>query len=321
MHYAIRHITRFTYDAPIRESVTEIRMQPRTELAQRCLRFELATQPRAHVSSYVDLMGNIVHHFDIPSEHTELVVTAQAIVEFVGDNDLATPATTSMEAWRDIESATRTADAWEMVRPSAFVRETPLLQEFAQTLEIDRGMDPGSVVMALANAVHQSFEYKTAATRVDSPIDEALASRKGVCQDFAHILIALLRRVGIPARYVSGYLFHSRGERAAEGATHAWVEAWLPGSGWVGVDPTSNMLAGERHVRVAIGRDYADVAPTRGVYKGMAAGSLAVAVQVSRDDLPPASTKFSPVLTWTAPPPPLPALQSDDQQQQQQQQQ
>jgi len=315
MHYAIRHITRFTYDAPIRESVTEIRMQPRTELAQRCLRFELATQPRAHVSSYVDLMGNIVHHFDIPSEHTELVVTAQAIVEFVGDNDLATPATTSMEAWREIESATRTADAWEMVRPSAFVRETPLLQEFAQTLEIDRGMDPGSVVMALANAVHQSFEYKTAATRVDSPIDEALASRKGVCQDFAHILIALLRRVGIPARYVSGYLFHSRGERAAEGATHAWVEAWLPGSGWVGVDPTSNMLAGERHVRVAIGRDYADVAPTRGVYKGMAAGSLAVAVQVSRDDLPPASTKFSPVLTWTAPPPPLPALQSDDQQQ------
>ena len=177
-------------------------------------------------------------------------------------------------------------------------------------------MDPGSVVMALANAVHQSFEYKTAATRVDSPIDEALASRKGVCQDFAHILIALLRRVGVPARYVSGYLFHSRGERAAEGATHAWVEAWLPALGWVGVDPTSNVLAGERHVRVAIGRDYADVAPTRGVYKGMAAGTLAVVVHVSRDDLPPASAKFSPVLTWTAPPPSPPSLQSDDQQQQ-----
>ena len=317
MHYAIRHITRFTYDAPIRESVTEIRMQPRTELAQRCLRFELATLPRAHVSSYVDLMGNIVHHFDIPSEHTELVVTAQAIVEFIGDNDLATPATTSMEAWRDIENATKSADAWEMVRPSTFVRETSLLQEFAKSLDIDRGMDPGSVVMALANAVHQSFEYKTAATRVDSPIDEALASRKGVCQDFAHILIALLRWVGVPARYVSGYLFHSRGELAAEGATHAWVEAWLPALGWVGVDPTSNVLAGERHVRVAIGRDYADVAPTRGVYKGLAAGTLAVAVHVSRDDLPPASTKFSPVLTWTAPPPSPPSLQSDDQQQQQ----
>jgi transglutaminase-like putative cysteine protease len=316
MHYAIRHITRFTYDAPIRESVMEIRMQPRTELAQRCLRFDLATQPRAHVSWYVDLMGNFVHHFDIPSEHTELTVTAQAIVEFVGDNDLMTPATTSIEAWTEIDAAAKTADAWEMVRPSTFVRETPLLQQFAENLDVDRGTDPGTVVLALAHAVHQSFEYKTASTRVDSPIDEALASRKGVCQDFAHILIALLRRVGIPARYVSGYLFHSRGDRSSEGATHAWVEAWLPGAGWVGVDPTSNMLAGERHVRVAIGRDYADVAPTRGVYKGAAAGTLAVAVHVSRDDLPPASTTFSPVLTWTAPPPPPSSSQFDDQQQQ-----
>ena len=320
MHYAIRHITRFTYDAPIRESVMEIRMQPRTELAQRCLRFELATQPRAHVSSYVDLVGNIVHHFDIPSEHTELQITAQAIVEFVGDGDLALPAPTTMDAWSEVDAATTGADAWEMVRPSAFVRETALLHDFAQSLGLDRTLDPASLVMALSDAVHRSFEYKTHATRVDSPIDEALTSKKGVCQDFAHILIALLRRLGVPARYVSGYLFHSRGERTAEGATHAWVEVWLPGSGWVGVDPTSNVLAGERHVRVAIGRDYADVAPTRGVYKGAAAGTLAVSVHVSRDDLPPASTRFAPVLTWTAPPPPPPSLPSDDQQQQQQQQ-
>jgi transglutaminase-like putative cysteine protease len=318
MHYAIRHITKFTYDAPIRESVMEIRMQPRTELAQRCLRFELATQPRAHVSSYVDLMGNTVHHFDIPSEHTELVVTAQAIVEFVNDNDLMTPAATTLDAWQWVDEAGKTADAWEMIRPSAFVRETKLLHEFAETLAIDRSQDPAAVVMGLSDAVHRSFEYKTASTRVDSPIDETLASRQGVCQDFAHILLGLLRRLGIPARYVSGYLFHARGERAAEGATHAWVEAWLPGSGWVGVDPTSNVLAGERHVRVAIGRDYADVAPTRGVYKGAASGTLAVAVHVSRDDLPPASTKFAPVLTWTAPPPPVPGPLSDEQQQQQQ---
>ena len=143
MHYAIRHITRFTYDAPIRESVMEIRMQPRTELAQRCLRFELATQPRAHVSSYVDLMGNIVHHFDIPSEHTELVVTAQAIVEFVGDNDLATPATTSSTPGRT--SSRRPGrpmgGRWSGRRPSFARRRS--LQEFARELEIDRAIDPG----------------------------------------------------------------------------------------------------------------------------------------------------------------------------------
>ena len=320
MHYAIRHITRFSYDAPIRESVMEIRMQPRTELAQRCLRFELATQPRAHVSSYVDPMGNIVHHFDIPSEHTELVVTAQAIVEFVGDGDLVAPAATGLDAWQEIDATVSTVDGWEMIRPSVFVRQTALLSEFAESVGIDRSIDPCQAVLGMSEAVHRSFEYKTHSTRVDSPIDEALTSRQGVCQDFAHILIALLRRLGVPSRYVSGYLFHSRGERAAEGATHAWVEAWLPGSGWVGLDPTSNVLAGERHVRVAIGRDYSDVAPTRGVYKGTAAaGTLAVAVHVSRDDLPPASTKFAPVLTWTAAPPPTSSLPSDDQQQQQQQ--
>jgi transglutaminase-like putative cysteine protease len=316
MHYAIRHITRFTYDAPIRESVMEIRMQPRTELVQRCLRFELATQPRAHVSSYVDLLGNIVHHFDIPSEHPALIVTAESIVEFVGDAQPA-PRPLTLDAWNEIDGSGVTPDVWEMVRPSAFVRETALLHEFAESVGVDRTMDPCAAVLALSDAVHRSFEYRTHATRVDSPIDEALSSRQGVCQDFAHILIALLRRLRVPSRYVSGYLFHARGEPSAEGATHAWVEAWLPDSGWVGVDPTSNVLAGERHVRVAIGRDYADVAPTRGVYKGAASGTLAVAVHVSRDDLPPASTKFAPVLTWTAPPPPPPPmLQAEDQQQQ-----
>jgi transglutaminase-like putative cysteine protease len=319
MLYAIRHVTRFSYDSPVRESVMEIRMQPRTELAQRCLRFELATQPRAHVSSYIDLMGNIVHHFDIPSEHSELNVTAQAIVEFVGDGDLAEPAATGVDAWEEVDSIASSIDAWEMIRPSTFVRETPRLQEFAESVGIDRSVDPCTAVLGLSDAVHRSFEYRTHSTRVDSPIDEALASRQGVCQDFAHILIGLLRRLGVPSRYVSGYLFHARGEHVAEGATHAWVEAWLPRSGWVGLDPTSNVLAGERHVRVAIGRDYADVAPTRGVYKGVAAGTLAVAVYVSRDDLPPVTAKFAPVLTWTAapqPPPPLSVHQSEEQQQQ-----
>jgi len=318
MHYAIRHITKFAYDAPIRESVMEIRMQPRTELVQRCVRFDLTTQPRAHVSSYVDEMGNIVHHFDIPIEHTELLVTAESIVEFVGDSQAPAPPASVADAWAEVDRAAQMSDAWEMVRPSAFVRETDLLKQFAATIDVDRSVDPWAAVLKLVEAVHKSFEYRTHATRVDSPIDEALASRQGVCQDFAHILLALLRRLGLPARYVSGYLFHARGERSAEGATHAWVEVLSPGFGWVGVDPTSNVLAGERHVRVAVGRDYLDVAPTKGVYKGSAAGTLAVAVHVSRDDLPPASTKFAPVLTWTAAAVPTAPIHSDDQQQQQQ---
>ena len=137
--------------------------------------------------------------------------------------------------------------------------------------------------------LYSKIAYVPKSTRVDSPIDHALESRQGVCQDFAHIMIGLTRRIGIPCRYVSGYLFHKAGDktRSAEGATHAWVETLLPGLGWVGFDPTNNVLAGERHVRTSVGRDYADVPPTKGVFKGSAESQLLVAVHVAPSDAPP----------------------------------
>ena len=132
------------------------------------------------------------------------------------------------------------------------------------------------------SGLHQRFEYKPKSTRVDSPIDETLAARQGVCQDFAHVMIALVRLLGIPCRYVSGYLFEPADpRRSADGATHAWVEAWLPDLEWVGLDPTHNSLTGEHHIRVAVGRDYADVPPTRGVFKGLSSVKSELAVGVS----------------------------------------
>jgi transglutaminase-like putative cysteine protease len=134
------------------------------------------------------------------------------------------------------------------------------------------------------------FSYVPNSTKVDSPIEDALRSRQGVCQDFAHIMIALVRKLRIPCRYVSGYLFHleenGRKDRSLEGASHAWVEALVPRLGWTAFDPTNNLIGGDRHIRVAIGRDYADVPPTRGVYKGEAQSELSVAVTVSPSDAP-----------------------------------
>src|SRR5438045_9102326 len=132
------------------------------------------------------------------------------------------------------------------------------------------------------------FEYATNSTKVDSPIDDALRARRGVCQDFAHIMIALVRQLKIPCRYVSGYLFHGdkAKDRSPAGATHAWVEAYLGETGWVAFDPTNNLLGGERHIHVAVGRDYADVPPTRGVYKGDAESELGVRVAVAPVDAP-----------------------------------
>jgi transglutaminase-like putative cysteine protease len=287
MYYSIRHVTRFRYSAPVYESVMELRMHPRTEGLQRCYSFELAVQPRARVYSYRDPLGNTVHYFNIPENHRELAITAEALVQVEPD---PIPERLDEEAWKGLDSELLSADAFEMLLPSRFARPTPLLGELSTQIGAQRRGDPLSLLRELNESVYQEFEYRPKATKVDSPIDEALTSKKGVCQDFAHIFTALLRGLMIPARYVSGYLYHT-GEyrdRSSEGATHAWVEAWLPGPGWVGFDPTNNLLASERHIRTAVGRDYGDVPPTRGVFKGEAGGKLTVSVAVSPSDvLPP----------------------------------
>jgi transglutaminase-like putative cysteine protease len=316
MHYTIRHVTRFTYDPPISESVMEVRMQPRTELAQRCLRFELSPVPRANVHAYRDALGNIIHHFDIPGRHSQLVISADAIVEFVGQPDL--PAALPLETWLEVDALVESGEYWDCLLPSELTRETPRLSEFEASLGLSREHDPLSAVRAISHAIHARFEYRQQVTTVDSPIDHALESGEGVCQDFAHVMIASVRRLGIPCRYVSGYLFHGSSDTSAEGATHAWVEALLPGLGWVGLDPTNDVMAGTRHIRVAIGRDYADVPPTKGVFRGRAASDLSVAVQVSLADTAPMAADLLPVMTWTAPEPPPADIGFDQQQQQQQ---
>jgi hypothetical protein len=204
----------------------------------------------------------------------------------------ALPESLGEGAWDELDQMIAAGDYIEMLMPSHFGQSSERLEEFAQELGVDsrqiaRRRDPLHLVLDLNAALYSKIAYVPKSTRVDSPIDDALESRQGVCQDFAHIMIGLARRIGIPCRYVSGYLFHKAGDktRSAEGATHAWVEALLPGLGWVGLDPTNNVLASERHVRTAVGRDYADVPPTKGIFKGSADSQLLVAVQVLRRTL------------------------------------
>jgi transglutaminase-like putative cysteine protease len=170
---------------------------------------------------------------------------------------------------------------------------TPLLDAFVA----EHGMgaermrsaaDPMSALRQLTETLYSAFDYDQDETDVDSPIDHVLTMRRGVCQDFAHVMLSIVRSWGVPCRYVSGYLFHERGshDRSVADASHAWVEAYLPSLGWIGFDPTNNVIAAERHIRVAIGRDYADVPPTKGIYKGSAQGELAVAVKVTPRQAP-----------------------------------
>lgn len=281
MHYTIRHVTRFSYETPIAESMMEVRKQPRSDGTQRCVQFGLSTNPASRVMMYQDHDGNIVHHFNIPGKHSRLTVTAEALVESSASPPL--PDRLGVNAWPQIRAITEKGEYWELLNPSTFARPTPRLADLSRELGISTGEDPMALLRRLTAEMFSRFEYSPRSTRVDSPIEEALAARRGVCQDFAHIMIALVRGVGIPCRYVSGYLFHrpDSHDRSADGATHAWVEALLPDLGWVGFDPANNLLAGDRHIRVAVGRDYADVPPTRGVFKGNSAVRSELAVGVS----------------------------------------
>jgi transglutaminase-like putative cysteine protease len=319
MHYSIRHVTKFRYDAPISESLLEARMQPRSDGYQRCLSFELLVSPRAQVLSYRDYLGNQVHHFGIPGRHNQLAIKSEALVEMTGEPEI--PERLDSDAWQRLDALSADNENWDMLLPSHFAEPTELLNQFARDLGLRRRDDPLTLMRELNRQIFDAFEYVPSSTEVDSPIDDALKTRKGVCQDYAHVMIALGRMIGIPSRYVSGYLYHRMEDqdRSLQDATHAWVEVLLPDIGWLGFDPTNNLLAGERHIRTAIGRDYADVPPTRGVFKGDAKSALSVAVQVSPSQRQLPETEDTTMLAWSAFTTKLPPDSQEQQQQQQQQ--
>ncbi len=320
MHYTIHHVTKFSYETPVRESVMEVRMQPRSEGVQRCARFGLSTTPASRVKMYDDRDGNTVHHFNIPGRHSRLIITAEALIEMGEHPKLAN--TLLPGAWDRLDALTANGEFWDLMNPSHFARPTPLLEELRRELRLERGPDPLAMLRQLNTDMFERFAYSPQTTRVDSPIDEALSLRLGVCQDFAHIMTALVRGLGVPCRYVSGYLYRQpdRSVRSTDGATHAWVEALLPDVGWIGFDPTNNLQADEQHIRVAVGRDYADVPPTRGVFKGASAVHSELGVAVSVGTAWAAGSETTPMLPWMSREA-TPLRDNDANHQQQQQQQ
>jgi transglutaminase-like putative cysteine protease len=301
----------------------ELRMHPRTEGPQRTFTFRLSITPRARIFAFEDYLGNQVHHFDLPLRHRELSVIADSLVNV--DTMPPLPSALPANAWDELDALLRDGDYWEMLAPSHFSRRSPLLDALMRDLGVDtaRDRDPLTLVRQINDGIFRAFEYVRTSTAVNSPIEASLATRQGVCQDFAHIMTAVVRTAGIPCRYVSGYLYQGpeHHDRSFDGATHAWVEALLPGLGWVGFDPTNDLLAGERHIRTAVGRDYADVPPTLGTMKGRAETELQVRVRVrpSQTLLPP-EEDFAADAEWSLFLADDPEAQREYEEQQQQQQ-
>lgn len=317
MYYAVTHLTIYNYSTPINDSVMEVRMQPRSEGNQRCVRFTLDVSPSTKVFNHKDYLGNTIHTFDIPVTHTKLAIKSEAVVEVRDADEI--PESLPESAWDELDQIAHNREFYDMLQPGKYAHPTALLHDFADEIKLGRNSDPLTLLRRLNSAIYDHFDYVQHVTRVDSSIDVALTSRRGVCQDFTHIMLTLVRSVGIPARYVSGYLYHREDatDRSDEDASHAWLEAWLPELGWVGFDPTNNIVVNDRHIRVSIANDYASASPSRGVFRGDAETALEVRVKVSKlDELPVEEVELSPEIVM----PHYEIEQSAREQQQQQQQ-
>ena len=280
--YQIEHISRYLYPSPVRHCVLPLCLKPRDDAGQRLLSFEVATDPPAPLNSETDYLGNSRQVLNIHREHQALEIVSRSTVEL--DCAASLPDSLGADTWQEIRSWSESFANWEFTHSSAFARPSPALEAFVSESGIKSGEDPLQALLGLSDALHRSFTYLPGSTWVVSPIEHILDSRQGVCQDYAHVMIAIARSWHIPARYVSGYLYMDGqgGEAVPQKATHAWVECRLPGLGWIGVDPTNRSLANERHIRVAVGRDYQDVAPVRGVFVGGGESRLDVEVRVRR---------------------------------------
>lgn len=279
--YHVEHVSDFRYTEAAHGSVMLLRLRPREDQGQRVLAFSLDTDPVALPTALDDAFGNACHLFDVRREHRRSVIRSRTRVEVAG-------APERMEAgdWRALAEAADPVRYWEFLNPSRFARPGPALDAFATSHAIERGPEPLGALLKASSTLHSVFSYTPGSTGVDSPIEHILESGCGVCQDYTHVLISLARSWGIPARYVSGYMHLEGcpGERTPAGASHAWAECLLPGIGWVGIDPTNDTLADHRHVRIAVGRDYADAAPTRGTVFGGGETTLEVRVSVVEGD-------------------------------------
>ena len=283
MNFSIRYLTEYAYDAPVADNLNVLRVRPATTSTQRCDEFSVRVDPEARISRHIDYFGTEVIEFGIAKPHDHLVIDVRARV-VTGE-----PPEPPEQAWDDLASDRYRLVGGEFLLPTGDEpEEAEEIDELADRLGAQE--DPLAAVTALADLIPDRFSYDQEATYVGSTVEDLLAARGGVCQDFVHLGLILLRRRGIAARYVSGYLWaapEGGGADSLEVQTHAWLEALLPGErepAWVGVDPTNRRLAGETHVKIGHGRRYSDVPPIKGVYAGSATSNLDARVTMSRLD-------------------------------------
>jgi transglutaminase-like putative cysteine protease len=277
MKLSVVHRTIFHYGGPVTDSVNELHLEPRTFPFQKTLSSLIRVLPATRMSKFQDLFQNTTHHFEIQRPHQHLEIESRLRVHNLPLEIPDEARTATKEIYRTTAVRDR---SWPYLNESARVIFRPEI--WRQAIDITFGHDAYfDKATRIMNWIHSEFSYEPGSTDVTTHLDQCFAQKRGVCQDFTHVMLGLCRATGIPARYASGYLYNGpRDHLIGAQASHAWAEVFLPVIGWIGFDPTNNTLADARYVKVAVGRDYEDVAPIRGTYRGSAHCQMEVDVLV-----------------------------------------
>jgi transglutaminase-like putative cysteine protease len=292
--YRIKHITRYTYPGPVIDSANQVMLFPLDDARQQVKKHDLIISHQPLVEIFTDYFGNKVGMFSIIKSHSEL--TIQSVIEVITHEIQLSPETGTPESqWKDLC----------VVREEFPYLDFLLLGNFESCEDVStlvaslmkEKISPFAIAQQMSAFIYNSFEYKKGITNVETKVEEIWQLKAGVCQDFAHMLLVMLRIAGIPSRYISGYICPKNHELRGEGATHAWVEAYIPAYGWIGLDPTNNCIASDRHVRLAIGRSFNDCTPVKGTYKGSSEHTLEVSVTIE-NGTPKEEDSATPVFTY-----------------------
>ena len=280
--YRIKHITRYTYTAPVIDSANQIMLYPVEDQMKAVENHNLTISYNQKIDVYDDFFGNRAGLFTIIAPHHELNITSDIQVTthpvvVPGDEKPAE------EQWNHLKLIGDVYTYQDFLTKEAFDKSNEVLAEVQQRL--DTSATPFQIAQNLSAFVYDHFAYKKGITTIETRIDEVWSLKAGVCQDFAHMLLVMLRMAGIPARYVSGYICPKNKDLRGEGATHAWVDAYIPYHGWIGLDPTNNCIVSDRHVRLAVGRNFSDCTPVKGTYKGSSEHTLEVSVSIDNGAL------------------------------------
>ncbi|MBK8351517.1 MAG: transglutaminase family protein [Saprospirales bacterium] len=279
--FKIQHITKYKYDRPVRESANQIKIFPFTKVGQEILSHELVITDEPNINKFQDYWNNTVGFFTVSKPHEELVIDSRLIAK---------------TSFQFIDEPLSTKNDWEILKQE--IANNIIFLDLAQIEKIKtqekiqiildhiyvQNDSPLECTKKCSKYIFDNFKYIKGITTVETTIDQILEFRSGVCQDFAHVLLQLLRTIGIPSRYCSGYICPNKNGMRGEGATHAWVEAYIPNLGWIGIDPTNNCFANEHHIQLAVGRDFKDCTSVKGTFKGPANQELMVYVSVGYED-------------------------------------